>query len=75
MVGVENVAGDRRLRRQSVEESLVKPEQQPVDLGLVAVVTVGHITLEFSKIDLGSREGGDGRCAISVSPDGTTHNN
>jgi len=45
MAGVEDVAGDRRLRRQSVEESLVKPEQQPVDLGLVAVVTVGHITL------------------------------
>jgi hypothetical protein len=35
---------------KGVKELLVEPEQQAVDLGLVTIVAVGHITLEFGVI-------------------------
>jgi hypothetical protein len=35
---------------QSIEEFSVKPEQQPVDLALIAVIAVGHVALELGII-------------------------
>src|SRR5712664_2126315 len=47
------VPRDRRLCGKGVKEFLVEPEQQAVDLGLVTIVAVGHITLEFGVIGVG----------------------